>query len=170
MKEHTDRIGLIGRIPFNSAFADPRALSNMSTRSGAKASGFSELSDLVGVDEAIKIQKEKLKALRDQVKKLTFKKIDTAGNYSSITYKAFDGGRMGIKFNPFEINVIDIADSNGRRRVRFVIPEISGYEDDDDVKEDVLDQLDKIPEIKKLAKLLGPKLNSGHIISLDRQR
>src|SRR2546426_3973831 len=115
-----------------------------------KASHFTELEDLVGVEEAIKIQKEKLQALREEVRKLSFKKIDIAGNYASISYKAFDGGKMGIRFNPFEVNVVDVADSNGKRKVRFVVPEISGYVDDDKVLDDILDELDKIPEIRKL--------------------
>ena len=89
-----------------------------------KTSDFSELSSLIGVNEAIEVQKEKLRVLREGVRKLAFKKIDIAGNYASISYKAFDGGKMGIKFNPFEVNVVDVADSNGKRKVRFVVPEI----------------------------------------------
>lgn len=116
---------------------------------------YTELRGLHGVDEAIKLQKEKLQKLRDEVRKLTFKKIDLAGNYASITYKAFDGGKMGVRFSPFEINVIDVADSNGRRKVRFVVPEISGYEHNDQVLDDILDELDKIPEIKRLVGLLN---------------
>jgi len=122
-----------------------------------KTSDFSELSSLIGVNEAIEVQKEKLRVLREGVRKLTFKKIDIAGNYASISYKAFDGGKMGIKFNPFEVNVVDVADSNGKRKVRFVVPEISGYVDDDKVLDDILDELDKIPEIRKLVGLLNQK-------------
>lgn len=120
-------------------------------------SDFSELDGVIGVNEAIEIQKEKLRVLREGVRKLAFKKIDIAGNYASITYKAFDGGQMGIRFNPFEVNVIDVADSNGRRKVRFVVPEISGYEHDDTILDDVLAKLDKIPEIKKLVELLNQR-------------
>jgi hypothetical protein len=76
-----------------------------------KHSDFSELNSLIGVDEAIAAQKEKLRVLREGVRKLVFKKIDIAGNYASISYKAFDGGKMGIRFNPFEVNVVDVADS-----------------------------------------------------------
>src|SRR3989442_14919811 len=114
------------------------------------ASDFSELSGLIGVDEAIEVQKEKLRVLREGVRKLTFKKIDIAGNYASISYKAFEGGKMGIRFNPFEINVVDVADSNGKRKVRLVVPHIGGYEDDNQILKDVLDRLDEIPEIKKV--------------------
>src|SRR5207245_10567088 len=94
---------------------------------------------------------------KEKDRKLTFKKIDIAGNYASISYKAFDGGKMGIRFNPFEINVVDVADSNGKRKVRFVVPHIGGYEDDDQILKDVLDRLDEIPEIKKLVGLLHQK-------------
>jgi hypothetical protein len=37
------------------------------------------------------------------------------------------------------------------------VPEISGYVDDDKVLDDILDELDKIPEIKKLVELLKQK-------------
>jgi hypothetical protein len=122
-----------------------------------KGSDFSELNGVVGVEEAIKIQKEKLGKLRDAVRDLTFRKLDIAGNYASITYKAFDGGKMGIRFDPFEINFIDVADSNGKRKVRFVVPEITGYSDNEKILEDVLDRLDEIPEIKRLVELLNQK-------------
>lgn len=135
----------------------PRTLDNMPIERNGRTSEYSELDGMFGVDEAIEVQKDKLKALREQVRKLAFRKIDMAGSYSSITYKAFDGGKMGIRFIPFEINVVDVADSNGKRRVRFVVPEISGFENDNEVREDVLDELDKIPEIKKLYTLLGQK-------------
>jgi hypothetical protein len=135
-----------------------------------KALDFSELDGLVGVNEAIETQKEKLRVLREEVKKLTFKKIDIAGNYASITYKAFDGGKMGIRFDPFEINVVDVADSNGKRKVRFVVPEIGGYSDDEKVLEDVLDKLDEIPEIRKLVGLLNQKSirDISHLLSDSR--
>ena len=116
---------------------------------------FSELEGLIGIEEAIKQQKEKLRVLREEVRKLTFKKIDIAGNYASISYKAFDGGTMGIRFHPFEVNIVDVADSNGKRKVRFVVPEIGGYTDDETVLQNVMDELDKIPEIKRLVRLLN---------------
>jgi len=129
----------------------------LSKQDPQKSADFSELEGVIGVDEAIEIQREKLRVLREGVRKLVFKKIDIAGNYASVTYKAFDGGKMGIRFNPFEVNVIDVADSNGRRKVRFVVPEISGYEHDDTILDDVLAKLDTIPEIAKLVKLLNQK-------------
>jgi hypothetical protein len=120
-----------------------------------KVSDFPELEGVVGVEESIEVQKEKLEKLRQDVRTLEFKKIDVAGNYASITYKAFDGGKMGVRFDPFELNVIDVADSNGRRKVRFIVPELESYADDDPVVKDVTDKLDAIPEIKKLVKLLN---------------
>ncbi len=47
-------------------------------------------------------EKEKLRVLREGVKKLTFKKIDLAGNYASIAYRTFGGGSVGVKFNSFK--------------------------------------------------------------------
>ena len=77
------------------------------------------IKDIAGIDKAIEIQKRKLEALRGEVKGLKFKKIDIAGNYASVSYKAIDGGNMRINLNPFEINVINVADSNGKKKLSF---------------------------------------------------
>ena len=118
---------------------------------------FNALKDIVGIEEAIKLQKEKLADLRNRVKKLEFKKIDMAGDYASITYKAIDGGHMNINLNPFEINLVDVADSNGNKKISFVFPEIKGYGDAPDknsINSDIIKKIDAIPIIKKFTELL----------------
>jgi hypothetical protein len=44
------------------------------------------------------------------------------GSYSSVSYKAIDGGRMKIYFDPLELDLIDVADSYGNLKMRFIIP------------------------------------------------
>ncbi len=116
------------------------------------------LDGIAGIDEAIIIQKEKLEELRKEVKSLQFKKIDIAGNYASISYKAIDGGNMRINLSPFEINVVDVADSNGNKKLSFVIPEIRGYGDTPE-KENGMDEIIKVIDensiIKGFTKLLN---------------
>ena len=119
---------------------------------------YKSITDIVGVEDAIRIQKEKLNKLRDEVKKLVFKRIDIAGDYSSITFKAIDGGKMKVYFNPFEISVIDVADSNGNKKLSFVYPELDDYDETTDIKETtkgLIQKLDSIPLINKFVKLLN---------------
>lgn len=123
-------------------------------------SEYSLINKIVGVDEAIALQKEKLNLLREEVRSLKFKKIDSAGTYSSITYKAIDGGKMKVSFNPFEINVIDVADSNGNKKLSFVFPEIKTYGDTEEggkAFDRVREKIDAIPIINNFVKLMGCK-------------
>lgn len=119
---------------------------------------FGSLKGIVGISEAISIQKLKLERLRGLVKDLTFKSIDMAGSYASITYKAIDGGRMKVNYSPFEINVVDVADSNGNKKLSFVIPEIGGDNlETKQVTDQIIKHLEEIPVIKKFVSLLGCK-------------
>ncbi|MFA5106522.1 MAG: DNA double-strand break repair nuclease NurA [Candidatus Micrarchaeia archaeon] len=118
---------------------------------------YKSIEGIVGVDEAIAIQNDKLNKLREDVKTLQFKRVDIAGDYSSITYKAIDGGKMKVYFNPFEINVIDVADSNGQKKLSFVYPEIDEYDDNSNSKEatkGLIQKIDSIPLIAKFVTLL----------------
>jgi hypothetical protein len=120
---------------------------------------FDSIKDIAGIENAIEIQKKKLAALREEVKKLTFKKIDIAGNYASVSYKAIDGGNMKISLNPFEMNVVNVADSNGKKKLSFVIPEIKGYGESADEKEQakssIIKEVDKNAIIQRFLKLLN---------------
>ena len=117
------------------------------------------IKDIAGIDKAIEIQKRKLEALRGEVKGLKFKKIDIAGNYASVSYKAIDGGNMRINLNPFEINVINVADSNGKKKLSFVVPEIKGYGDNPDDREEakssIIKEIDKHIIIQRFVKMLN---------------
>ncbi|NJD75867.1 MAG: hypothetical protein FIB08_02040 [Candidatus Methanoperedens sp.] len=119
---------------------------------------YASLERIVGIEDAIKMQRDKLNSLREAVKTLKYKKIDIAGDYASITYKAIDGGCMKINLNPFEINLVDVADSNGNIKLSFVVPQISGYGDIPEQKQTmsvVIENVDNIPVIKKFTKLLN---------------
>ncbi|GEM_PF-1359638 len=120
---------------------------------------FGSIQDIAGIEKAIELQKEKLKILRNDVKDLEFKKIDIAGHYASVSYKAIDGGNMRINLNPFEINVICVADSNGKKKLSFVVPEIKGYGDTPDNKKEtfneIVKEIDQKPIIKKFVELLN---------------
>ena len=119
---------------------------------------FLSLKDIAGIDKAIELQRQKLETLRGDVKELKFKKIDIAGSYASISYKAIDGGNMRINLNPFEINVISVADSNGRKKLSFVVPEIKGYgdtpEDKKEALKEIVKEIDQKPIIQKFVKIL----------------
>jgi|SRR3989338_1002972 len=118
------------------------------------------LDGIIGIEETIKLQKQKLDSLRKKVRTLQFKTIDIAGDYTSVTYKAIDGGKMKVSLNPFEINVIDVADSNFITKLNFVIPEIKSYDDDsidDQAIDAIIAKLDELTIIKKFTTTLGIK-------------
>lgn len=117
------------------------------------------LEGIEGIDEAIELQKEKLESLRKDVKNLKFKKIDSAGNYTSVAYKAIDGGNMKLNLNPVEINIINVADSYFNKKMSFVIPQIKGYGETPNDKTEATDKIIKIIDkneiIQRFNKLLG---------------
>lgn len=119
---------------------------------------FLSLKDIAGIDKAIELQRQKLETLRKDVRGLKFKKIDIAGSYASVSYKAIDGGNMRINLNPFEINVISVADSNGRKKLSFVVPEIKGYgdtpEDKKEALKEIVKEIDQKPIIQNFVKML----------------
>ena len=82
--------------------------------------------------------------MREKVKRLKFERIDPAGNYAAISYKAIDGGMMNIKLNPIEADIIEIADSNNNVKMQFCIGEPASEES----IEQNISNLDSIPEIK----------------------
>lgn len=80
------------------------------------------INDVHNLENAIHKQREKLERLRKVVKDLKFVPVDPIGHYSCVTYKAIDGGKMNIDFDPFEIEYVEIADSNENVLLKFVIP------------------------------------------------
>ena len=125
------------------------------------------LEDIQNLNQIIKKQKQKMVELRKLVKTLKFLPVDPVGNYSCISYKAIDGGKMRIEFDPFEMDLIDIADSNGREILKFVTPKgtIGGKLTPNDFL-----FLDEIPQIQKFVTILdvASVANISRILSESR--
>ena len=80
------------------------------------------IEDITNLVSTLEKQTKKLDDLRTEVRKLKFVPIEAAGHYSAIAYKSFDGGMFKISFDPLEIDVIEVADSNGNTKLKFAIP------------------------------------------------
>ena len=77
------------------------------------------------LEKSLKSQISKLEKLRAEVRELKFVPVDPMGLYTSLTYKAIDGGKMKISFEPLEIDLIEVADSYGNLKMKFVLPKES---------------------------------------------
>ena len=75
-------------------------------------------------------QLQKLNDLRSRVRELRFVPIDSAGSYVSTSFKSFDGGLLNLDFDPFEFEIIRVADSNGNTKMNFAAP-IGDYDADE---------------------------------------
>ncbi len=110
------------------------------------------------LEKSLKSQISKLEKLRAEVRELKFVPVDPMGSYTSLTYKAIDGGKMKISFEPLEIDLIEVADSYGNLKMKFVLPKES---DENEEGEDDLtiegNFLDKDPIVRKFLDMLGKK-------------
>jgi len=108
-----------------------------------------DIDNIANLDFSLKKQIEKLEDLRKEVRKLHFVPIEAAGYYSSIAYKSFDGGMFRLNFDPLEIDVIEVADSNGNTKIKFAVP-IS-----DELEKSDFSSIEEDPIIKKFLSILG---------------
>ncbi len=109
------------------------------------------------LEKALDSQIKKLEDLRAEVRKLLkFVPIEPMGMYTSVTYKAIDGGRMKISFEPLEIDLIEVADSFGNLKMRFVLP-INSDESQDEEGVEESNFLDEDPIIKKFLSIFGKR-------------
>jgi hypothetical protein len=106
------------------------------------------IDDISNIESIVKSQRAKFNHIRKQVKKLTFNPIDSSDSYSSITFKAVDGGMMGINLSPFEVDIIEIADSNGNVKMKFAVPS------NEDMKNYDFSDIDNKKEMKQFLGLL----------------
>ncbi len=108
-----------------------------------------DLKDIGNIDRIIADQIEELTNLREKVRDLTFTPVEPVGNYTAVTYKSIDGGKLGIYFDPLRWDFIVIADSSENRLVKFLVPR----------RESLLPQdfqfLDEFTEVKKFLQLLN---------------
>lgn len=96
-------------------------------------------------------QVRKMNALRERVRALKFVPIDPAGSYIPMTFKSFDGGKFDLRFEPFEFEVVKVADSNGNIKMNFAAP-VGDFEDGDIGY--VLEGLDANPTMRQFLDIL----------------
>ena len=99
-------------------------------------------------------QIRKMSALRERVRKLEFVPIEPAGSYIPMTFKSFDGGRFNLRLEPFEFEVVKVADSNGNVRMNFAAP-VGDLEDED--TGEILADLDADPIMRGFLDMLGAR-------------
>ena len=78
--------------------------------------------EIKNLDRAIEIQLEKFDKIREKIGNLEFHPVEAVGNYEKITYAAIDGGKMGIYFDPFELEFVEIADSYDNEIIKVLLP------------------------------------------------
>lgn len=110
-----------------------------------------DIKTVENLQAAIEHQKKKVSELRSKVRELKFIPVDPVGYYSSVTYKAIDGGIMKINFDPFEIDYAVIADSYGNVLQKFVVPKGWKLSSDDFIF------LNNDEKIKNLLNMIGVK-------------
>jgi len=108
-----------------------------------------DLNKIRNIDDIVLNQVEELNRMRDLVKDLRFIPVDPIGNYTAVTYKSVDGGKMGIYFDPLKIDFVVIADSHGNELMKFLVPLT------DEIHKDDFKFMDEFPEIQKFLNLLG---------------
>ena len=123
-----------------------------------------DLNEIQNLDDTVKKQVKKFHDLRSLVKDLKFNEVDPIGNYSSVTYKSFDGGKMGIYFDPFELDFVVIADSFGNELIKFLVPKGHSLGPDD------FKYLDEFAIIQKFLDLLAINsiIESSGILSASK--
>ena len=108
-----------------------------------------DIEDITNLESTLKKQTEKLDELRKEVRKLKFVPIEAAGYYSAIAYKSFDGGMFKLSFDPLEIDVIEVADSNGNTKLKFAVPI------GDELEKTDFSSIEEHPIIKKFLSILS---------------
>jgi len=104
---------------------------------------------IANLGSTLQKQMAKLENLRAEVRRLKFVPVESAGYYSPISYKAFDGGMFNIYFDPLELDIVEIADSNGNTKMHFAIPLGEELEDED------FSTIESDPLMKKFLALMG---------------
>ena len=112
-----------------------------------------DLESVANLSRLMEVQREKVERLRESVRKLEFVPIDPAGSYHPVTFKAFDGGRFNMHFDPFEFDIVEVADSDGNLKLKFAAP--SGDFDDRENLKSIIAGLNSNPIIKKFLDMLG---------------
>ena len=101
-------------------------------------------------------QLKKFNNLREVARNLRFIPIDPSGSYISTSFKSFDGGRFNLDFDPFEFDIIRVADSHGNVKINFAAPTGDLHKSDD--LHTILQDIDTDPIIQNFLSIL--KVNS----------
>ena len=113
-----------------------------------------DIGNISNLDKAVESQLKKLELLRNEVRKLRYVPVDPVGDYNFVAYKAIDGGRMKINFNPLEIDFVNVSDSNDVTKMQFAFPRGNDL-DDADIK-DMLNAISSAnPLINNFVQSLG---------------
>ncbi|MHA1222449.1 MAG: hypothetical protein ACTSP3_04165 [Candidatus Heimdallarchaeaceae archaeon] len=81
-----------------------------------------DLNSLENLEETVEKQVSDFTSLKEMIQNLTFVPVEPIGGYGTIAYKAYDGGKMGIYFDPFQIDFVRISDNFGREIMKFITP------------------------------------------------
>ena len=108
-----------------------------------------DVDDILNLDIVLDAQVEDFNSIQEMVKELEFIEVETVGPYQPISFVSFDGGMLGIDFDPFYLNFIEIADSMSDEKLRFLIPE------NIEINSESIRFLDDIPVIRKFTQILG---------------
>ena len=109
--------------------------------------------NVTNLDKLRENQLKKLNSLREEVKQLKFVPIEPAGSYMPISFKSFDGGMFNLHFDPFEFDIVKVADSNGHTKMNFAAP--GGDLRDDGELGVILGDLDADPIIQNFLSIMG---------------
>ena len=112
-----------------------------------------DLDRITNLSTLLENQQKKMQDLRDIVKKLKFIPLDPGGSYQSVTFKAFDGGMFSLNFDPFEFDIVAVADSNGKKNLEFAAP--SGDLGDNSELRNIIGPFEEKPVIHDFLTLLG---------------
>lgn len=81
-----------------------------------------DTSGIMNLDSALEVQAAEFGKIREAVRRLSFQPVDPVGMYAAVAYKAIDGGKLGITFDPFELELVNVADSYGNDLLKFLMP------------------------------------------------
>ncbi len=116
-----------------------------------------DIENIRNLEKSLQSQIGKLEGLREEVRNLKFVPVDPIGSYISVTYKAIDGGKMKISFDPLEIDLIEVADSYGNLKMKFVLPKESDESEEEIEEKSEGNFLDEDPIVRKFLDMLGKK-------------
>lgn len=112
-----------------------------------------DTSHVVNLNSLQDNQMRKMNMLREKIRGLEVIPIEPAGSYMPMTFKSFDGGRFDMHFEPFEFEVVKVADSSGNIRMNFAAP--VGDLGNDKGLDEMLKPLNSHPVMRQFLDIMG---------------